>query len=90
MELTWHTINLQLRELGRQKREQREIDTTDKIENISKAVRKAVEDNDRDEHLRHLSSNKRIPCNGDKVFKEETASRKVSRLNILVNSMQVA
>jgi len=29
MELTWHTINLQLRELGRQKREQREIDTTE-------------------------------------------------------------
>ncbi|NPA60891.1 MAG: 30S ribosomal protein S20 [Epsilonproteobacteria bacterium] len=63
-----------------------------RLKNISKAVRKAVEDNDRDEALKAFKvANKRIHAMVSKGFlKKRTASRKVSRLNILVNSMQVA
>ncbi len=63
-----------------------------RLKNISKAVKKAVEDNNREEALKAFKiANKKIHALVSKGFlKKRTASRKVSRLNILVNKMKVA
>jgi small subunit ribosomal protein S20 len=61
-----------------------------RLKNLSKAVRLAVEENDREKALEALKvANKKIHSMVSRGFlKKQTASRKVSRLHTLVNKMQ--
>jgi len=74
------------------KRTQRNRYYRTRLKNLSKAVRVAVEENDREKALEAFRiANKKIHSMVSKGFlKKRTASRKVSRLNILINKMQVA